>query len=80
MTPTEKIKQMCDSWNIEDKPYVNGIHRTDIEEMLEQMHDWTKEQVAEKTIKLMQHWILEHDYVDIMELEDYVKQKMDERL
>lgn len=32
----------------------------------------------EKACKLMQHWILEHDYVDIMELEDYIKQKIDD--
>lgn len=37
-----------------------------------------KQQWIEKACKLMQHWILEHDYVDIMELEDYIKQKMDD--
>ena len=37
-----------------------------------------KQQVVEKACNLMQHWILEHDYIDIMELEDYVKQKMEE--
>lgn len=39
-----------------------------------------KQQVLEKAIKLMQHWILEHDYVDIMELENYIKQQMEEHL
>lgn len=43
----EKIKQMCDSWNVEDKPCVNGLHRIDIEDMLEQMHEWTKEKALE---------------------------------
>ena len=39
-----------------------------------------KQQLIDKACKLMQHWILEHDYVDIMELEDYVKQKMEDEI
>lgn len=69
MTLIEKIKQMCDSWNIEDKPYVNGLHRTDIEEMLEQMHEWTKEQF----IKWAAEWINDN-YFEYLQPISYYEQ------
>jgi hypothetical protein len=40
--------------------------------------DWKKQQLIDKACNLMQHWILEHDYVDIFELEDYIKQQMED--
>lgn len=40
-----------------------------------QIHNWTKQQTTNEIIYLTQHWILEHNYIDIFELEDYIKQQ-----
>lgn len=47
-------------------------------ELKDEQHKQEKQQLIDKACKLMQHWILEHDYVDIMELEDYIKKQMEE--
>lgn len=52
----------------------------DLLQCKEEQYKKEKQQLIDKACKLMQHWILEHDYVDIMELEDYVKQKMEDEI
>lgn len=85
MKPQQKAKEIAESLS---KPYLDdfGCGEDSIDKNMFnaaynsalQMHRWTKEQVLKRACKLMQHWILEHDYVDIMELEDYIKQQMEE--
>lgn len=43
-----------------------------------QMHEWTKEQVIEKACEFMRHFVIEHDYIDIFEMEDEFKRQMEE--
>ena len=46
-------------------------------EWKDEQHAKEKQQWIEEACNLMQHWILEHDYVDIIELENYIKQQME---
>lgn len=49
-------------------------------EWKDEQHKQEKQQLIDEACKLMQHWILEHDYVDIIELENYLKQQMEDKL
>ena len=88
-----KAKEIAQSvsffWTNEDdyeKSFIDTVSlRKALFNVAMQAMQWKDEQFAEekqqwidKFCNLMQHWILEHDYVDIIELEDYIKQKMEE--
>ena len=47
-------------------------------EWKDEEHAKEKQQWIDNVCNLMQHWILKYDYVDIIELEDYIKQQMKE--
>ena len=70
-----KAREICCSYR-SNKP-VETCFCKRYSEVLE-MYKWTKKRVVEEACRLVQHWILEHDYVDMMEIEDYIKQQMEE--
>lgn len=49
MTRDEKIKDIMKY--LKFNPYVEGQQRVDIEDMLEQMHEWTKKQMIKRACK-----------------------------
>lgn len=54
------------------------IKKSRLQELLIKAMQWKEQQLIDEACNLMQHWILEHDYVDIIELEYYIKQQMKE--
>lgn len=75
MTNEEKAIEIRDKLGIYADAYYGAL---EMAQWKDEQFEKEKQQLIDKACKLMQHWILEHDYVDIMELEDYIKQKMEE--